>query len=100
MHPSTEEVRPARSASAASMQSPPASAEAHQGQHLVPRVRPPRRIPEVKVTVNEFTQAHVLGQGGRKKQPGIVDQAVVVEGDLDTVGGFRLLVGYPCPTPP
>ena len=38
------------------------------------------------MTVNEFTQAHVLGQGGRKKQPGIVDQAVVVEGDLDTVG--------------
>ena len=43
----------------------------HQRQHLVSRVRPPRRIPEVKVTVNEFTQAHVLGQGGRKKQPGI-----------------------------
>ena len=57
-----------------------------QRQHLVSRVRPPRRIPEVKVTVNEFMQAHVLGQGGRKKQPGIVDQAVVVEGDLDAVG--------------
>ena len=33
----------------------------HQRQHLVSRVRPPRRIPEVEVTVNEFTQAHVLG---------------------------------------
>ena len=29
----------------------------HQRQHLVSRVRPPRRIPEVEVTVNEFTQA-------------------------------------------
>ena len=29
----------------------------HQRQQLVSRVRPPRRIPEVEVTVNEFTQA-------------------------------------------
>ena len=36
--------------------------------------------------VNEFTQAHALGEGGRKEQPSIVDQAVVVEGDLDAVG--------------
>ena len=70
------------------MQSPPASAEA-TSQHLVSRVRPPRRIPEVKVTVNEFTQAHALGQGGRKEQPSIVDQAVVVEGDLDAVGVLK-----------
>ena len=38
------------------------------------------------MTVNEFTQAHALGQGGRKEQPGIVDQAVVVEGYLDAAG--------------
>ena len=38
------------------------------------------------MTVNEFTQAHVLGQGGRKDQPGIAHQAVVVEGDSDAVG--------------
>ena len=61
----------------------------HQRQHLVSRVRPPRRIPEVEVTVNEFTQAHVLGQGGRKEQPSIVDQAVVVEGYLDAVGVLK-----------
>ena len=36
--------------------------------------------------VYEFPQAQVSGEGGRKKQPGIVDQAVVVEGDLDAVG--------------
>ena len=41
------------------------------------------------MTVNEFTKAHVLDQGGREKQPGIVDQAVVVEGDLDAVGVLR-----------
>ena len=61
----------------------------HQRQQLVSRVRPPRRIPEVEVTVNEFTQAHVLGQSGRKEQPSIVDQGVVVEGDLDAVGVLK-----------
>ena len=53
-----------------------------QGHHLVSRVRPPRRIPQVEVMVNQLTQAQ--GQGGRKEQP-IVDQAVVVEGNLDAV---------------
>ena len=61
----------------------------HQRQHLVSRVRPPRRIREVEVTVNEFTQAHALGQGGRKEQPSIVDRAVVVEGVADTAGWLR-----------
>ena len=61
----------------------------HQRQHLVSRVRPPRRMPEVEVTVNEFTQAHALGQGGRKEQPSIVDQAVVVEGYLYAVGVLK-----------
>ena len=41
------------------------------------------------MTVNEFTQAHVLGQSGRKEQPSIVDQAVVVEGYLDAVGVLK-----------
>ena len=35
----------------------------HQGQHLVSRVRPPRRISEVTVVVDEFTQTQVLGEG-------------------------------------
>ena len=56
-----------------------------QGHHLVSRVRPPRRIPQVEVMVNQLTQAEIQGQGGRKEQPGIVDQAVVVEGNLDAV---------------
>ena len=61
----------------------------HQGQHLVPGVGPPRRAAEIKVTVYEFPQAQVLGLGGRKEQPSIVDQAVVVEGDLDAVGVLK-----------
>ncbi len=39
--------------------------------------------------VNQFTQTQVLGQGGRQDQPRMVDQAVVIKGDLDAVGMFR-----------
>ena len=58
----------------------------HQGQHLVSRIRPPRRISKVNVVVDEFTQTQVLGEGDREEQPGIGHQAVVVEGDLNAVG--------------
>ena len=58
----------------------------HQGHNLVSRVRPARRISEVNVTVDEFTQTQVLGEGDRKEQPRIGHQAVVVERDLDAVG--------------
>ena len=59
----------------------------HQGQHLVTRIRPPRRIAQVQVMVNQFTQTQVLGQRDRKEQPSIGHQAAVVEGDLDAVRG-------------
>ena len=68
------------------MQSPPASAEATQRQYLVPRVGPPRRDAQVEVMVDEFPQAQVMGEGGRKEQPVIGHQAVVVERDTDAVG--------------
>ena len=45
MHPSTEEVRPARSASASSMQSPPASAEATSVSILSPAFARPGASP-------------------------------------------------------
>ena len=64
----------------------PSQRRRDQGQHLVARVRPPRRSSEVNVLVDEFTQTQVLGEGDRKEQPSIGHQAVVVEGDLDTVG--------------
>ena len=68
------------------MQSPPASAEAHQRHHLVARVRPPRGIAQVEALPDEFGQAEMPGQGGGKEQPGIGHQAAVVEGDTDAVG--------------
>ena len=57
-----------------------------RGNHLVARVRPTWRISEVNMVVDEFTQTQVLGERGRKEQPSIVDQAVVIEGDVDVVG--------------
>ena len=58
----------------------------HQGNYLVPRIRPPRRISQVNVAVNELAQAQVLDESDRKEQPGIGHQAVVIEGDSDAVG--------------
>ena len=51
-----------------------------------PSVRPTRCISEVNVVADELTQTQVLGKGDRKEQPGIAHQAVVVEGDSDSVG--------------
>ena len=98
MQPRTLTVPPARSASASSMQSPPAKAEATSVSILSPRVRPSRRAAEVKVMVDEFPQAQVLGEGGRKEQSGIGHQAVVVKDDADAVGIVRWqhLLGAPC----
>ena len=69
-----------------------------QRQHLVPSVRPSRRAAEVKVTVDEFPQAQVPGQGGRQEQAGIGHQAMVVKEDADTVGFvlWQHLLGAPC----
>ena len=41
---------------------------------------------QVQAPVNQFGQAEMPGQGGRKDQPGIGYQAVIVEGDADAVG--------------
>ena len=45
-----------------------------------------RGIAQVEALLDEFGQAEMPGQGGRKEQPGIGHQAAVVEGDLDPVG--------------
>ena len=68
------------------MQFPPARAEATRVIILSPVFRPPRRAAEVEVLPEELGQAKAQGKGGRKDQPGIVHQAVIVEGDLDAVG--------------
>ena len=38
------------------------------------------------MTVDEFPQAQVLGEGGRQEQAGIGHQAVVIKDDADPVG--------------
>ena len=61
----------------------------NQGHHLVAGVRPARRIAQVEALLDQLGQAQAPGEGGRKDQPGIGHQAVVVEGDLDAVGMVR-----------
>ena len=41
---------------------------------------------QVKMPVNRLGQSLLQGQGGRKEQPGIGHQTVVVKGDVDAVG--------------
>ena len=67
------------------MQSPPASADATRVTILSPVFA--RRVAQVEALLDQLGQTQVLGQRGRKDQPGIVDQAVVIEGDVDAVGG-------------
>ena len=79
----------------------PSQRRRHQRHHLVARVRPPRGIAQVEALPDEFSQAQVPRQGGRKEQPGIGHQAAVVEGDLDPVGvvAWQHLLGAPFPGP-
>ena len=84
--PRTRAVPPARNASASSMQSPPARAEATRVNILSPGLARPGGAAQVKVPVNQLGQSQVQGQGGRQEQPGIGHQAVVVKGDVDAVG--------------
>ena len=84
--PRVQAVPPVRNTSASSMQSPPARAEATSVINLVARVRPTRGIAQVQVPVNQLGQAQVQGQRGGEDQPSIVDQAVIIEGDVDAVG--------------
>ena len=79
-------VPPARNTSASSMQSPPARRRSHQRHHLVAGVGSAWGATQVQVPVNQFGQAQMPAQRGWQDQPGIVHQAVVVEGDLDAVG--------------
>ena len=58
----------------------------HQGHDLSARVGSVWCIAQVQAPVNQFGKAQVQGQRGRQDQPSIVDQAAVVEGDLDAVG--------------
>ena len=65
------------------MQSPPAGADATAVTVILSLVfaRPGHR-PGVEALPDEFGQAEVPRQGGRKEQPGIGHQAAVVEGPI------------------
>ena len=87
MPPRARAVPPVRNTSASSMQSPPASAEATRVIILSPVLA--RGAAKVEMVVDQFGQAQAPGQGGRKDQPGIGHQAVIVEGDADAIGVVR-----------
>ena len=76
--PRVQAVPPVRNTSASSMQSPPASADATSVIILSLVFAPPRGIAQVEALPDEFGQAEVPHQGGRKEQPGIGHQAAVV----------------------
>ena len=84
--PRAQAVPPVRNTSASSMQSPPARAEATSIIILSPVLARPGASPRSRCIRDQLGQAEVQGQSGRKDQPGIGHQAVVVEGDTDTVG--------------
>ena len=45
----------------------PSQCRRYQGQHLVSRIRPPRRGSQINVVVDQFTQTQVLGEGDRQE---------------------------------
>ena len=95
VEPRVQAVPPVRNASALSMQSPPASADATRVIILSPVLARPGALPRSRPLPDEFGQAEMPGQGGWKEQPGVGHQAAVVEGDLDPVGVVRTLTRRP-----
>ena len=77
-------VPPVRSASASSMQSPPASAEATSVSSLSPGLARPGASPR-STWLSTSVRRPRCCQGDGQDQAGIVHQSVVVEGDLDAV---------------
>ena len=64
----------------------PSQDGSHQGHNLIAGIGSPGGASQVQVLFNQLGQAEVPGQGGRKDQPGVGHQAVVVEGHADAVG--------------
>ena len=95
MHPSTEEVRPARSASASSMQSPPASAEATSVSILSPAFARPGASPRSTWLPTSSRRPRRWARVTGRSSPALFDQAVVVEGDLDAVGVLLVSGRFP-----
>ena len=62
---------------------------ADERRHLVSGVRPARRLSEIDVAVDELPQAETLAERGRRQQPRVGYQAVVVKGYAEPVGAAR-----------
>ena len=61
----------------------------HQGHQLVAGVGPPGSVAQVEELVHQLIQTKAQGQSGGQQQPGIGNQAVIVKGNLDAVGGLK-----------
>ena len=82
-------VPPLRNASAPSMQSPPARAEATSVGNLSQVSARPGGVTQIEVPLNHFTETQVEGQGGRHQPTGIGHQAVIIKGDIDAIGALK-----------
>ena len=75
----------------------PSQRGGHQRQQLVcPGSLAPGHVSQVEALLDEFGQAEMPGQGGRKEQPGVGHQSAVVKGDLDPVGGGCVIASIGC----
>ena len=98
VQPSTLPVPPQRSASASSMQSPPARAGATRVIILFPAFALPGASPRSnRVPLHQFAQSQSAGECERQQQSCIGHQAVIVEGYADALGtlGCYHLKGAP-----
>ena len=86
--PRVQAIPPVRSASASSMQSPPAKADATRVIILSPVLARPGARPRSKCRSTSWGRPRCKANVAGRISPGIVDQAVVVEGDVDAVGVF------------
>ena len=73
----------------------PSQRGGHQGHDLIARVGSAWGAAQVKAPVNQFGKAQVQGQRGRQDQPGIVDQAVVIEAGQSRFSCVGLSAGSP-----
>ena len=99
MKPRTWAVPPVRNASASSMQSPPASAEATSVIILSPGLARPGASPRSRRCWTSSGRPRCRAKVAGRSRPALegAGQAVVVEGDLDAVGvvAWQHLLGAP-----
>jgi hypothetical protein len=63
----------------------PGQRRGDQRHRLVAGVGPPGRIAEIDELIDQLAQSQPDRERGRQQQPGVSDQALVVESDLDLV---------------